>query len=178
MSAGFQSVYRRLQPVSADQTRDISNDIEFLLEVLHQFFFTGVHDEIDREQRFTDFVIPSTLHALHPHLYDDAHRIRFNEYLFMKLSGLIPDSSVRESAVLGLLAAIIDFGSVADQVLEADFISGLVFDIFPDLRDFLNRVSIETPVFKSVGVNLTSLASFLDSIQASHSNTFLVHHEP
>ena len=165
MSAGFHTMCRRLQPVLPDQTRNVADDVEYLLEVLRAFFFTNVKDDIDRDQRFTGFVIPSALHAVQVHFATDAHRVRFNEYLYSQLDTAFATPADREDAVLGLLAALIESGSVPDHVLEPQFITDLVYDIFPGVEQFLAPIAPDSALFRTVSVDLTSLANYLDSIQ-------------
>ena len=51
------------QPVLADESRNVADNVEYLLEDL-QVFFRGTQDEIDRAQQFEDFALPSILHEL------------------------------------------------------------------------------------------------------------------
>ena len=85
---------------------------------LSAYFFSDSLDDVSRNLVWKNFVIPAMLLVLQDHVGSNPHRIRLNEYLFQELNIRVPEASVQEESVIGILAVMIDAGSVGDEVME------------------------------------------------------------
>ena len=162
---GYSSIIYRLSGVLPFPHGDPAEDLDVLKLALAAYYFTDSLDEPNRDLVWRHFVIPSMLMVFQTHLSSNAHRVRFNEYFYEELPSLVPQRSLQEESVIGMLATLIDAGSVPNVVMEHQTLSELVFSIFPGLEEFMARVSPEEGVFISAPICLAPLAHFMTEIQ-------------
>ena len=169
MSAGYQQVLDRLSGFTGMSPAELGSSVDNLRVALESYYFKYCSDEISRSNNWETFVLPSLLLVLHDHLSCDAVRVRCNEYFFCELPDRLSSDSVREHAVLGALAGLIDAGSVPSHELPVDDLQSLFYDLFPNLETFLTDSSPVGPFVPHV-VDLSTLSLYLVSISVGFIN--------
>ena len=170
---GYDAIMYRLGGVLPFGQGSPSDDLETLEKALSAYFFDDCSDEITHDLIWRHFVLPSFLLVLQGHLSSDPFRIRINEYFHQHLDHYLPDQAARESAVLGLLAVLIDSAKNGEQEMEHKALSEALYDVFPDLSTFLLRVTPTQGPFVTQVINLNPLAQFMAFIQVCSTSASL-----
>ena len=167
---GYSSILYRLSGVLPPEQGSPTDSLEHLESALAAYFFGDVLDEVTHSLVWRHFVLPSFLLVLQNHISSDAFKIRFNEYFYQQLEFEMPDQSDRESAVLGLMAVIIDAGSSPGDEMRHQSLSDALYEVFPNLSEFLHTVTPTQSPFKTHVVHLDPLACFMAEIQVCFSD--------
>ena len=162
---GYSSILYRLSGVLPFHHGSPGEDLDILKQALSAYYFSDAMDETTHGLVWDHFVIPSLLLVLQGHLSSDPHRVRLNEYFYREFSVRVPQSAIQEESVIGLIAVMIDAGSVPNAVMEHLALADLVYSIFPGLDDFMSRVSPGEGVFIFSPIFLVALSRFLSDIQ-------------
>lgn len=171
---GYEAIMYRLGGVLPFGQGSPSDDLETLERALSTYFFDEGSDEITHDLIWRHFVLPSFLLVLQNHLSSDPFRVRINEYFYQYLDQHLPDQDARESAVLGLLAVLIDASTAEELEMDHAVLSETLYDVFPELSSFLLRVTPTQGPFVTHAIDLNPLAHFMAAIQVFEHNSGLL----
>ena len=164
MATGYQSVIYRLSGVLPSGGPSLTSSVEVLQEALKAYFLDDALDEVSLDLSFRNFAIPALLTLLHDFMSSHPHRIRLNEYMYRRL----PDAlSLDEQydCVFGAMSLVVDAGSLPNVPLESTYLEEFMYELFPDLENFLRLVNPCLNPFTTGPLDLTRFADYLASIQ-------------